>query len=87
MIYRLLWNIKDLSLKEASELVVNDKLVKAGGSGGVICVDKTGNISMPFNSEGMFRGFATADGKEGSLFIRMKEKDKRQKTKGTRSKC
>jgi beta-aspartyl-peptidase (threonine type) len=63
-----LMEYKGLSLKEASEIVVNDKLVKAGGSGGVICVDKTGNVSMPFNSEGMFRGFATADGKEG-VFI------------------
>ena len=43
---------KGLSVKEASELVVNDKLVKAGGSGGVICVDKYGNISMPFNQKG-----------------------------------
>ncbi len=63
-----LMDYKGLSLKEASELVVNDKLVKAGGSGGVICVDKMGNISMPFNSEGMFRGFSTADGEEG-IFI------------------
>lgn len=63
-----LMEYKGLSLQAASELVVNDKLVKAGGSGGVICVDKTGNISMPFNSEGMFRGFASADGKEG-VFI------------------
>ncbi len=63
-----LMEYKGLSLKEASELVVNDKLVKAGASGGVVCVDKTGNISMPFNSEGMFRGFATADGK-GGVFI------------------
>lgn len=63
-----LMEYKGLSLKEASELVVNDKLVKAGGSGGVISVDKAGNISLPFNSEGMFRGFATADGKEG-IFI------------------
>ena len=60
-----LMEYKGLSLKQASELVVNDKLVKAGGSGGVICLDKSGNISMPFNSSGMFRGFATADGKEG----------------------
>jgi len=59
---------KGLTLREASELVINDKLLKAGGSGGVICVDKSGNISMPFNSKGMFRGFATADGKEG-IFI------------------
>jgi beta-aspartyl-peptidase (threonine type) len=63
-----LMEYKGLSLKEASELVVNDKLVKAGGSGGVICVDKAGNVSMPFNSQGMFRAYATADGKEG-VFI------------------
>lgn len=60
-----LMQYKGLTLKEASELVVMDKLVKAGGSGGVICVDKSGNVSLPFNSTGMFRGFATADGKEG----------------------
>ena len=63
-----LMEYKGLSLKDASELVVNDKLVKAGGSGGVICMDSSGNISMPFNSTGMFRGYATADGKEG-IFI------------------
>jgi L-asparaginase / beta-aspartyl-peptidase len=63
-----LMEYKGLSLKDASELVVNDKLVKAGGSGGVICMDRSGNISMPFNSTGMFRGYATANGKEG-IFI------------------
>jgi len=68
-----LMEYKGLSLKDASELVVNDKLVKAGGSGGVICVDKSGNISMPFNSKGMFRGFATADGKEGVFVFRDEE--------------
>ena len=64
---------KGLSLKDASDLVVMNKLVKAGGSGGVICVDKSCNISMPFNSEGMFRGFATADGKTG-VYIYKDEK-------------
>ena len=68
-----LMEYKGLSLKDASELVVNDKLVKAGGSGGVICVDKSGNVSMPFNTEGMFRGFATADGK-GGIYIYKDEK-------------
>jgi beta-aspartyl-peptidase (threonine type) len=68
-----LMEYKGLSLREASELVVNDKLVKAGGSGGVICIDKKGNISMSFNSEGMFRGYATADGKSG-IFIYKDEK-------------
>ncbi len=63
-----LMEYKGLSLRDASELVVNDKLVKAGGSGGVISVDKNGNVSMPFNSVGMLRGFATADGRSG-IFI------------------
>lgn len=72
-----LMEYKGISLKEASELVVNDKLLKAGGSGGVICIDSKGNISMPFNSEGMFRGFATADGKEG-VFIYKDEGESRK---------
>ena len=70
-----LMEYKGLTLVEASELVVNEKLVKAGGSGGVICLDNTGNISMPFNSTGMFRGFSTADGKEG-IFIYNDEGEK-----------
>jgi hypothetical protein len=38
-----------------------------------LVIDKTGNISMPFNSEGMFRAYATADKKEG-VFIYKDEK-------------
>ena len=58
-----LMEYKGLSLKEASELVVMKKLVDIGGEGGVIALDRNGNISMPFNSEGMYRGYITADGK------------------------
>jgi len=54
-----LMDYKEMSLEDASNLVVQDKLVKAGGSGGVIAVDKDGNISTPFNTSGMYRGFAT----------------------------
>jgi beta-aspartyl-peptidase (threonine type) len=39
-----------------------DHLTKIGGEGGLIAVDVLGNISMPFNSEGMYRGFAAEDG-------------------------
>jgi beta-aspartyl-peptidase (threonine type) len=46
---------KGLSLKEACDLVVMDKLVKIGGEGGLIAIDKHGNIELPFNSEGMYR--------------------------------
>ncbi|MEO6831554.1 MAG: isoaspartyl peptidase/L-asparaginase [Chitinophagaceae bacterium] len=47
---------KGLSLQEAADLVVYEKLVKIGGEGGLIAVDKDGNIALPFNSEGMYRG-------------------------------
>lgn len=42
-------------LVEAAEMVVNDILVKAKGEGGVIAIDRQGNIATPFNSEGMYR--------------------------------
>lgn len=46
---------KGLSLKDACELVVKQKLVKMGGEGGLIALDAHGNIELPFNSEGMYR--------------------------------
>ncbi len=53
-----LMSYKGLSLAEAAEFVVNKKLVEKGAEGGLIAVDKAGNISLPFNSEGMYRGYA-----------------------------
>ncbi|MFC5270288.1 isoaspartyl peptidase/L-asparaginase family protein [Adhaeribacter terreus] len=50
-----LMEYRGLSLQEACKLVVNDKLVKFGGEGGLIAVDRQGNIALPFNSEGMYR--------------------------------
>ncbi len=50
------------SLKEAAGAVL-EKLGKLGGSGGLIAIDRNGNITMPFNSEGMYRGWVGADGK------------------------
>lgn len=49
-----------LSLQEACERVVMEKLPALGGSGGLIAVDREGNVSLPFNSEGMYRAFAFA---------------------------
>jgi beta-aspartyl-peptidase (threonine type) len=46
-----------MTLKQACEKVVMDKLVKIGGEGGLIAIDKDGNIELPFNSDGMYRGF------------------------------
>lgn len=58
-----LMEYKGMSLQQATEFVVNDKLVKFGGDGGLIAVDSKGNISMPYNSEGMYRAQANEEGK------------------------
>ncbi|MCD8538801.1 MAG: isoaspartyl peptidase/L-asparaginase, partial [Leadbetterella sp.] len=58
-----LMEYKGLSLKNAAEEVVLQKLVTRGGEGGVISVDKNGNIAMPFNSEGMYRASIDTNGK------------------------
>ncbi|HTA62939.1 MAG TPA: isoaspartyl peptidase/L-asparaginase [Bacteroidia bacterium] len=52
---------KGLTLKQACDLVVMDKLVKIGGEGGLIAIDNKGNIELPFNSEGMYRAKKTSD--------------------------
>jgi beta-aspartyl-peptidase (threonine type) len=49
---------KGLSLAEAADWVINRKLVEKGGEGGLIAVDKHGNVALPFNSAGMYRGYA-----------------------------
>ncbi|MFL5764275.1 MAG: isoaspartyl peptidase/L-asparaginase family protein [Bacteroidia bacterium] len=46
---------KGFTLKQACDEVVKNKLVKAGGEGGVIALDVNGNIELSFNSEGMYR--------------------------------
>ncbi|WP_430384165.1 isoaspartyl peptidase/L-asparaginase family protein [Archangium violaceum] len=52
----------ELPLLEAANQVVLDVLVKAGGEGGVIAMDAQGNVAMPFNSAGMYRGYMGPDG-------------------------
>jgi beta-aspartyl-peptidase (threonine type) len=54
---------KGMTLQAAADEVVMKKLVKMGGEGGLVAVDKDGNVAMPFNSEGMYRGYIKADGK------------------------
>jgi len=50
---------KQLSLQEAANHVVNDKLKKQDGEGGLIAVDAKGNYIVSFNTPGMYRGIAT----------------------------
>lgn len=49
-----------LSLSEACERVVMEKLQALGGSGGLIAIDHEGNVALPFNSEGMYRAWGYA---------------------------
>lgn len=58
-----LMNYRGLALNEAANQVVMKKLVKKGGEGGVIALDRSGNLAMPFNTSGMYRGFIKSDGK------------------------
>ncbi|MBV9210309.1 MAG: isoaspartyl peptidase/L-asparaginase [Acidobacteria bacterium] len=50
------------SLKESAQTVI-EKIEKLGGTGGLIAIDRQGNITMPFNTEGMYRAAVGADGK------------------------
>ena len=47
-----------LSLEAAAKEAI-DHLTAINGEGGLIAVDTKGNITLPFNSEGMYRGFVT----------------------------
>ncbi len=60
---------KGLSLKEATNKVVKDKLVKMGGEGGIIAIDTQGNIELCFNSEGMYRGYVRSTDGKPNVFI------------------
>ncbi|MBR9997330.1 MAG: isoaspartyl peptidase/L-asparaginase, partial [Cyclobacteriaceae bacterium] len=52
-----------MTVQEACEQVIFEELPAIGGSGGVIALDRKGNIAMVFNTEGMYRAFRQ-EGKE-----------------------
>ena len=54
---------RGMSVSDAAEEVINKKLKAVpGAEGGVIALDAKGNFAMPFNTEGMYRGWIGADG-------------------------
>ncbi|GAB3867225.1 beta-aspartyl-peptidase [Hymenobacter segetis] len=63
-----LMEYKGLSLEEAARIVVQDKLAPVGGEGGLIAVDAAGNVTLPFNSEGMYRA-SRVEGGEAAVAI------------------
>jgi len=53
---------KQMSLQEACNEVINNRLLKINGKGGLIAIDASGNISMPLNTKGMYRGSIDCNG-------------------------
>ncbi len=49
-------------LKRAAAVVINQEIPSMGGSGGAIALDAQGQISIPFNTDVMYRGWVGADG-------------------------
>ena len=54
---------KQLSIEAAANEVVQVKLTRAGGEGGIIAIDRNGHIAVEFNSEAMFRGARDSRGR------------------------
>lgn len=69
-----LMKYSQLSLKEAANYVVLEKLKKQKADGGIIAVDKFGNFALTFNTSGMFRGFATSEGFQGVYIFNNQQK-------------
>ena len=59
-----LMEFKGMSLDEAAKETVHIRLMEINGDGGLIAVDAKGNISMPFNTEGMYRACKSSTGQE-----------------------
>ena len=58
------------SVRAAAEEVVLTVVPALGGDGGVIALDASGRVAMPFNTEGMYRGTIDADGKVRTAIYR-----------------
>jgi len=54
---------KGMSLNDASNEVINKRILEIGGDGGLIAVNAQGDIAMVFNTEGMYRACKTSNGK------------------------
>lgn len=65
-----LMEYKGLTLEEASTIVIQERVKKIGGDGGLIAVDTNGNIAMPFNTEGMYRACIDTQGNKEILIYK-----------------
>ena len=58
------------SLRDAADEVLLRRVPALGGDGGAIALDADGNIAMPFNTSGMYRGWVKPDGSRGTAIFR-----------------
>lgn len=59
---------KGYSLAQACEEVIHQRLPRLGGDGGLVAVDHRGDVSMPFNTEGMYRAARTPAGEVIAIY-------------------
>ncbi len=52
-----------MPIQQAADRVIKQKLQNLGGDGGIIAIDKYGNMAISFNSEGMYRAYIDGSGK------------------------
>jgi L-asparaginase / beta-aspartyl-peptidase len=57
-----LMEYRGMKLPEAAQTAL-EKAMQLSGEGGLIAIDKSGNIALPFNTNGMYRGYVDPDGK------------------------
>ena len=58
-----------MTLEQATEITIKGHLTQLGGEGGLIAIDKDGNVNFSYNSEGMYRGFISEKKKEKKIYI------------------
>ncbi|WP_423130257.1 isoaspartyl peptidase/L-asparaginase family protein [Gaoshiqia sp. Z1-71] len=64
-----LMEYKNLSVEDACREEI-DKLTRLGGTGGVIGLDRHGNVAMEFNTSGMFRGYLKSTGEQETAIFK-----------------
>jgi beta-aspartyl-peptidase (threonine type) len=57
-----LMEYRGMSLEDSAQAVL-DKVAKLGGTGGLIAIDRQGQVALPFNTSGMYRGYVDLNGK------------------------
>jgi len=61
---------KNVSVSEAAGTVIQEELKQAGAAGGMIAIDKQGNVSMEFNTPMMYRGYRLSNEKMEVLIFK-----------------